>query len=96
MSPIVGANCHGFILDLRVEVLTDAENNGNAGDTRVYTGLGLREDKNPTSCVRWCIMIRWVETPSTPPFIGQGCRLYKDMVGYSCTQPKLYLYLPIL
>jgi hypothetical protein len=44
-------------------VLTDAENNGNAGDTRVYTGSGLREDKNLTSYVRQCIMIRWVETP---------------------------------
>jgi hypothetical protein len=41
-----------------------------AMDTRVYTGSGLREDKNPTSCVRQCIMIRWDETSSTPPFIG--------------------------
>jgi hypothetical protein len=32
--------------------------------------LGRHEDKNPTSYVRWCIMIHWDETPSTPPFIG--------------------------
>jgi hypothetical protein len=38
-------------------VLTDAENNDNAKDTRVYTGSGHREDKKPTSCVRRCIII---------------------------------------
>jgi hypothetical protein len=38
----------------------------------VYTDLDFHEDKNPTSYVRWCIMIYWVETPSTPPFIGLG------------------------
>jgi hypothetical protein len=63
---------------LRVRVLTDAQNNGYARDTRVYIDSGLREDKNSTSCVRWCIMIRWVETPSPPPFIGQGGRVYKE------------------
>jgi hypothetical protein len=42
----------------------------HARDMRVYTSSSLREDKNPTSCVCWCILIRWVETPSTPPFIG--------------------------
>jgi hypothetical protein len=36
----------------------------------IYTGSSLYEDKNPTSYVRWCIMIRWDETSSTPPFIG--------------------------
>jgi hypothetical protein len=36
---------------------------------RVYTSLGLHEDKNPTSYVCCSIMICWVETPSTPPFI---------------------------
>jgi hypothetical protein len=39
-------------------------------DTRVYIGLGLREDENSTSCLRQCIMIHWVEIPSTPPFIS--------------------------
>jgi hypothetical protein len=34
----------------------------HARDTRVYTGLGLREDENPTSCVHQCITIHWVET----------------------------------
>jgi hypothetical protein len=28
--------------------------------------------------VFWCIMIHWVETPSTPPFICQGGRVYKE------------------
>jgi hypothetical protein len=41
----------------------------HARDMRFYTGSNLGEDKNRTSCVRWCIIIRWVETPSTPPFI---------------------------
>jgi hypothetical protein len=39
-------------------------------DTRVYIASSLWEDKNPTSCVSRYIMIRWVETPSTSPFIG--------------------------
>jgi hypothetical protein len=44
-------------------VLTDVENNGNTRDTRVYTSSGLHEDKDPMSCVQWCIVIQWVETP---------------------------------
>jgi hypothetical protein len=36
----------------------------------VYTGSGLLADENHTSYVRQCIMIAWVETSSTPPFIG--------------------------
>jgi hypothetical protein len=39
-------------------------------DTRVYIGLCLPEDKNPTSYVSRCIMVAWVETLSIPPFIG--------------------------
>jgi hypothetical protein len=39
-------------------------------DMMVYTGLSLHEDKNPASCVRWCIIIYWVKTPSIPSFIG--------------------------
>jgi hypothetical protein len=39
------------------------------------------------SCVRPCIMIYWVETPSTPPFIGQGGRVYKEDLD------RLLLYL---
>jgi hypothetical protein len=50
----------------------DVENHGYAGDTKVYTGSDLREDKNHMSCVHRCITIGWVETPSTPPFICQG------------------------
>jgi hypothetical protein len=42
-------------------------------------------------------MIHWVETPSTPPFICQGGRVYKeDQVGCSFIQSGLYLYLSIL
>jgi hypothetical protein len=45
-----------------------------------------------------CIIICWVETPSTPPFIGQGGVgfTWKVRVDYSCTRIELYLYLPIL
>jgi hypothetical protein len=79
-------------------VLTDAEGNGYTRDTRVYTGSGLREDKNPTSCVHRCIMIHWVETSSTPPFIGEGGLGFtrEVRVDYNCIRPGLYLYLPIL
>jgi hypothetical protein len=35
MSPMMGANCHCFLLDLKAVVLTDVENNGNTRDTRV-------------------------------------------------------------
>jgi hypothetical protein len=38
-------------------VLTDTENDGNTRDSRVYIGSGIREDKNPMSCVLRCIMI---------------------------------------
>jgi hypothetical protein len=34
-----------------------------------------------------CIMIHWVETPSTPPFIGFGGRVYREDTG------RLLLYL---
>jgi hypothetical protein len=57
-----------------------------ARDMRVYTGSGLRENKNPMSCVHRCIMIHWVETPSTPPIIGQGVGFTgKIQVGYYST-----------
>jgi hypothetical protein len=52
VSPTVGANFRGLSLDLRVGVRTNVRTL-NARDTRVYTGLGLYEDKNPTSCVHW-------------------------------------------
>jgi hypothetical protein len=42
-------------------------------------------------------MIAWVETPSTPPFIGYGGSIYmEDPVCYGSTWPRLYLYLPYL
>jgi hypothetical protein len=63
------------------------EEQGHARDTRVYTSSGLREGKNPTSYVRRCIMIRWVENLSTPSFRSQGGRVYKEDPG------QLLLYL---
>jgi hypothetical protein len=36
----------------------------------VYIGLGLCEDKTLRLVCVGCIMIAWVETSSTPPFIG--------------------------
>jgi hypothetical protein len=54
----------------------------HARDTRVYTGLGLHEDNDPTSCVRQCIIFHFVETPTTLPFIGsEGGRDYKQDLG---------------
>jgi hypothetical protein len=73
------------------------EEQWHARGTRVYIGSGLPEDKNPTSCVRRCIMIYCVETLSTSSFIGYGGRVYKeDPIGYNCIRPRLYLYFPIL
>jgi hypothetical protein len=44
-----------------------------------------------------CIMNAWVETPSTPYFIGKGGRVYmEDPISYASTGPRLYLYLPYL
>jgi hypothetical protein len=37
---------------------------------RVYASLGLREDKTLCPMCIGCIMMAWVETPSTPPFIA--------------------------
>jgi hypothetical protein len=47
----------------------NVKNNANKSNMRVYIDSDLRGDKNTTSYVRRCIMICWVETPSTPPFI---------------------------
>jgi hypothetical protein len=41
-------------------------------------------------------MIGWVETLSTPPFIGKGRVYIEDPVRYDCIRPELYLYLPNL
>jgi hypothetical protein len=43
------------------------------------------------------IMICWVETSSTPPFIGYGGRVYmKDSIQLLLYSTELYLYLPSL
>jgi hypothetical protein len=42
----------------------------NVRDTRVYIGSDLHEDKTLCPMCVGCIMIAWVEIPSTPPFIG--------------------------
>jgi hypothetical protein len=44
----------------------------NTRGMRVYTGSGLHEDKTLHPVCVDCIMIAWVDTPSTPPFIGYG------------------------
>jgi hypothetical protein len=80
-------------------VLTDVENNGNTGDTGVYTGSGLCEDKNPTSYVRQCFIICWVKAPLPLLLKSKGWVvgfIRKVEVGYSFNQLGLYLYLPIL
>jgi hypothetical protein len=80
-------------------VLTDVENDG-CGERwqhkghEGYLGSSLRKDNNHTSYVRWCIMICWVETLSTPPFIYQEDRVYKERVSYNLIRSGLYLYLP--
>jgi hypothetical protein len=48
----------------------DAKNNGTQGTRGVIQVRAPCEDKIPMSYVRRCIMIYWVETLSTPPFIG--------------------------
>jgi hypothetical protein len=70
MSPTVGTNYHGFGLNLRVRVLTDVENNGTRG-TRAFIQVqaSMRIKTLCPMCVD-CIMIAWIETLSTPPFIG--------------------------
>jgi hypothetical protein len=51
----------------------------HARDMRIYIGSGSHKDNNPTFCVCRCIMICWVETPSTPPFIGQGVEFIRKI-----------------
>jgi hypothetical protein len=42
----------------------------NVRDMMVYTGYELHEDKTLCPvCINF-IMIAWIETPPTPPFIG--------------------------
>jgi hypothetical protein len=48
---------------------------------KVYTASGLHEDKNLMSYMHRCIMIHWVETLCTPPFISQRGRVYKEDLG---------------
>jgi hypothetical protein len=63
-------NYCGFVTRFEIRGAHEHEEQWYAGDTRVYIGSGLCEDKNHISCVRQCIMIHWDRTPSTPPFIG--------------------------
>jgi hypothetical protein len=57
-----------FMTIFESRVAHECEEQWHTRDTRVYTGSGLEEDKNPTSCVCQCIMIHWVETPLYPSF----------------------------
>jgi hypothetical protein len=91
------SSCCGLWLDLRVGVLTDVENNG-IQRTRgfIQVRASMRIKTLHVVCVG-CIMIHWIETPSTPPFIGKGG------VGFTCKTPSVIivldpdsLYLPCL
>jgi hypothetical protein len=66
MGPMLGANCYCSTTRFESAGAHRCEEQRHARDTRVYTGSVLHEDKDHTSCVYWCIIIRWVETPSTP------------------------------
>jgi hypothetical protein len=80
VSPMVGDNYHSFTTRFESRGDHGCKEQWHAGHMRVYIGLGLHEDKNPTSYVRRCIMIHWIETPSTG-------RVYKEDLG------RLLLYL---
>jgi hypothetical protein len=69
VSSTVGANCHALRLDLRVGALTDVMNNGMQGTQEFIQVQASRRIKAPHPMCVGCIMIAWVETPSTPPFI---------------------------
>jgi hypothetical protein len=70
ISRMVGANYHGFTTRIESRGAHGYEEKWNARDMGVLIGSDLLVDKNPTSYVHRCIMIAWVKTPSTPPFIG--------------------------
>jgi hypothetical protein len=60
---IMVINCCGFTTGFESRGAHGPEEQWHTRDTRVYISLCLREDKNPTSYVRRCIMIHWGETP---------------------------------
>jgi hypothetical protein len=55
---------------LRVGVLTDVENNGTQGRRGFIQLWASRRIKTLCPVCVGCIMIAWVETPSTPLFKG--------------------------
>jgi hypothetical protein len=63
-------------------VLTDVENNGTQG-TRwiIQVRASMRIKTLRPVCVDY-IIIHWIETPSTPPFIGYGSKVYKEELGW--------------
>jgi hypothetical protein len=66
----MGTNSHGLTTGIESRGTNGCKEQWNVRDTRVLIGLGLLADKNPMPMLRWCIMIAWVENPSTPPIIG--------------------------
>jgi hypothetical protein len=58
----------------------NAKNNVTQG-TRGFIQIRASVRTKTLCPVRQCIMIHWVETPSTPPFINQGGRVYKEDLG---------------
>jgi hypothetical protein len=82
VSPTMGANCRGLCLDLRVGVLTDVMNNGTRGSRGFIEVQASRSIIALCPMCVGCIMIAWVETPSTTPFIDYGGRVYmEDLVS---------------
>jgi hypothetical protein len=75
---MVGANCHGFTIRFVSRVAHVCEEHRHARDTRVYIGSGLCGNRNYMSYVCRCIIICWVETSSTAPFIGKGVKVYQE------------------
>ena len=65
----------------------------------IWTGSGLPEDNNPTSCVfrNWLCGSALSRHPC-PSFYSQGGRVLHGniRVGYKSPESRIYLYLPIL
>jgi hypothetical protein len=66
---------------------------GTRGFRQVWTSMRIK----PYVLCSWCIMIRWVETPSALLLYAKGVGFIRnDRVGFNLTWSRLYLYLPNL
>jgi hypothetical protein len=68
VGPMVGANYHGSMIGFERGGAHGSDEQWDARDTRVQTGLGLLVDNNRTFSVCWCMMITWVRDPLYPSF----------------------------